>query len=98
MLHNPYKIVRMFEEEIAAYTGAPYAISVDSCTNALFLICHYNKVKEVTEGGAKKHFKNVKAVAHFLRDSDILPNQKFAPSEWTVHGGIKFKSQTQGRK
>ena len=36
MLHNPYKIVRMFEEEIAHYTGAPYAISVDSCTNALF--------------------------------------------------------------
>jgi dTDP-4-amino-4,6-dideoxygalactose transaminase len=34
MLHNPYKIVRMFEEEIANYTGAPYAISIDSCTNA----------------------------------------------------------------
>jgi dTDP-4-amino-4,6-dideoxygalactose transaminase len=48
MLHNPYKIVRMFEEEIANYTGAPYAISIDSCTNALFLICKYNEVKEVT--------------------------------------------------
>ena len=48
MLHNPYKIVRMFEEEIAEYTGAPYAISVDSCTNALFLVCKYNEVKEVT--------------------------------------------------
>jgi dTDP-4-amino-4,6-dideoxygalactose transaminase len=34
--HNPYKIVQMFEEEIALYTGAPYAVSVDSCTNALF--------------------------------------------------------------
>ena len=38
----------MFEEEIANYTGAPYAVSVDSCTNALFLICKYNEVKEVT--------------------------------------------------
>ncbi len=46
--HNPYKIVQMFEEEIALYTGAPYAISVDSCTNALFLICKYLGVKEVT--------------------------------------------------
>jgi len=46
--HNPYKIVQMFEEEIASYTGAPYAVSVDSCTNALFLICKYLKVKEVT--------------------------------------------------
>ena len=48
MLHNPYKIVQMFEEEIAHYTGAPYAISVDSCTNALFLICKYLEVGEVT--------------------------------------------------
>jgi dTDP-4-amino-4,6-dideoxygalactose transaminase len=46
--HNPYKIVQMFEEEIALYTGAPYAVSVDSCTNALFLVCKYLKVKEIT--------------------------------------------------
>ena len=46
--HNPYKIVQMFEEEIAEYTGAPYAISVDSCTNALFLICKYLNVTNVT--------------------------------------------------
>ena len=48
MKHNPYKIVRMFEEEIAEYTGAEYAISVDSCTNALFLCCKYLDVSEVT--------------------------------------------------
>ena len=46
--HNPYKIVQMFEEEIAEYTGAPYAVSIDSCTNALFLICKYLKVKTIT--------------------------------------------------
>lgn len=46
--HNPYDIVRMFEEEVSLYTGAPYAVSVDSCTNALFLICKYLNVKEVT--------------------------------------------------
>ena len=45
--NNPYVIVRMFEEEIADYTGAPYAISVDSCTSALFLCCKYLQVKEV---------------------------------------------------
>jgi dTDP-4-amino-4,6-dideoxygalactose transaminase len=48
MLHNPYKIVQMFEEEIAHYTGSKYAVSVDSCTNALFLCCKYLEVKEVT--------------------------------------------------
>lgn len=48
MINNPYKIVKMFEEEIANYTGAKYAISVDSCTNALFLVCKYLEVGEVT--------------------------------------------------
>lgn len=46
--HNPYKIVQMFEEEVAEYTGAPFAVAVDSCTNALFLSCKYLDVKEVT--------------------------------------------------
>ena len=42
--HNPYKIVQMFEEEVAEYTGAPYAVAVDSCTNALFLCLKYVNV------------------------------------------------------
>jgi len=46
--HNPYKIVQMFEEEVALYTNSPYAVSVDSCTNALFLCCKYLNVDEVT--------------------------------------------------
>ena len=43
--HNPYIIVQLFEEEIADYTGAPYAVSVDSCTNAIFLCMEYQKYK-----------------------------------------------------
>jgi dTDP-4-amino-4,6-dideoxygalactose transaminase len=46
--NNPYKVVQLFEEEVADYTGSPYAVSFDSCTNAIFLICKYLKVKEVT--------------------------------------------------
>jgi len=46
--HNPYKIVQMFEEEVAHYTGSPFAVAVDSCTNALFLCCKYMNVSEVT--------------------------------------------------
>ena len=46
--HNPYNIVKMFEEEVSEYTGAPFAVAVDSCTNALFLCCKYYGVKEVT--------------------------------------------------
>lgn len=46
--NNPYKIVKDFEDEVAEYTGAKYAVSVDSCTNALFLVCKYLGVTEVT--------------------------------------------------
>jgi dTDP-4-amino-4,6-dideoxygalactose transaminase len=31
----------MFEEEVAEYTNSPYAVAVDSCTNALFLCFKY---------------------------------------------------------
>jgi len=48
MLHNPYKIVKMLEEEVAHYAGSKYAVSVNSCTSALQLCCEYLKVKEVT--------------------------------------------------
>ena len=45
--HNPYKIVKMFEEEVSEYTGSPYAVAVDSCTNALFLCMMYVGVEGV---------------------------------------------------
>ena len=48
MKHNPYKIVQMFEEEISDYTGSPFAIALDNCSDALFLCCLYLKVSEVT--------------------------------------------------
>lgn len=48
--HNPYRIVQMFEEEMALYTGAKYAVAVSSCTDALLMACSYENVegKEVT--------------------------------------------------
>jgi len=48
MKHNPFKIVDMFEETVAEYTGSPYAVAVTSCTDALFLCCKYLEVDEVT--------------------------------------------------
>lgn len=44
-LHNPFRIVEMFEEEMALYTGAKYAVAVDSCTDALFMSCVYAGVE-----------------------------------------------------
>jgi dTDP-4-amino-4,6-dideoxygalactose transaminase len=34
---NPHQVTRDFEKAVAAYTGAPYCVAVNSCTNALFL-------------------------------------------------------------
>lgn len=48
MRHNPFEIVRMFEETMADYCGSKYAISTDNCTDALLLCCAYLNVKEVT--------------------------------------------------
>lgn len=48
MKNNPYQIVKMFEDELSHYTNSPYVVTVDSCTNALFLICKYLNVEEVT--------------------------------------------------
>lgn len=43
-----YKMTEMFEEEVAKYTGAPYAVAVDSCSNAIFLSLMWNSVKGMT--------------------------------------------------
>ena len=36
---NPHLMTKEFEKELSEYTGAPYVVCVDSCTNAMFLIC-----------------------------------------------------------
>ena len=48
MRHNPYKIVKMFEETVADYCGSKYAVSTDNCTDAILLCCEYLGVEEVT--------------------------------------------------
>ena len=36
-MHNPFDVVRMLEENLAEYTGAPYAVATTSCTTALLM-------------------------------------------------------------
>lgn len=45
---NPYNIVEDFEIELAKYSGSKYAVTVESCTMAIFLACVYSKVQTVT--------------------------------------------------
>ena len=38
---NSFKVIEMFEEAVAKYSNSPYAVAVDSCTNAIFLSLKY---------------------------------------------------------
>lgn len=45
MRTNAFDVVSLFEKALAEYTGAPYAVCIDSCTDAIFLSCIYREVK-----------------------------------------------------
>jgi FkbM family methyltransferase len=39
-----YDVTKSFEERLAEYTGAPYAVTIDNQSNALFLALYYEKI------------------------------------------------------
>ena len=43
-----FGVVKKFEEEIAQFYGAPYAVAVDCCTHAIELCLRYKNPKRVT--------------------------------------------------
>lgn len=42
-LAGPYAVTRMFEQALCDYTGAKYAVAVNSCTAAILLACQWHK-------------------------------------------------------
>lgn len=40
-MKNAHEITKEFERRLCEYTGAPYAVAVDNCSNALFLALKY---------------------------------------------------------
>lgn len=50
MANGIYKITEDFEKALADYTGAPYVVTVDNASNAIFLALMFEKVsgKEIT--------------------------------------------------
>lgn len=43
-MSDAFRVVRDFEAALCAYTGAPHAVAVNSCTMALLLACAWHKV------------------------------------------------------
>ena len=46
-LAGPHQVTKHFEESLCDYTGAKYAVAVNSCTMAILLSCKYLSVKDV---------------------------------------------------
>lgn len=44
--HGMFDKILKFEQELAAYTGAPYVVMTDCCTHAIELCLRYDGVKE----------------------------------------------------
>ncbi len=42
---NVHQVTHEFEKELERYTGAPHAIAIDNCSNAIFLSLMYENVK-----------------------------------------------------
>ena len=75
MANGIYKITEEFEKALSDYTGAPYVITVDNASNALFLCLTYEKINgktitipnrtypsvpcEIIHAGGKVNFKTV---------------------------------------
>lgn len=45
MAEGVYKITENFENELSKYTGAPFVVTVDNMSNALFLSLYYENIK-----------------------------------------------------
>lgn len=44
-MKNAFDVVADFEKALSEYTGAPYVVAVDSCTNALFLCLKFEGIE-----------------------------------------------------
>jgi GNAT superfamily N-acetyltransferase len=80
--HNPYSVVKMFEESVAAYTGAKYAVAVDSCTNALFLCLKYREYQNGKTGEVKIPSKTYLSVPQSIIHAGYEPIFDSSMNEW----------------
>jgi dTDP-4-amino-4,6-dideoxygalactose transaminase len=82
-MKNVYDITNEFERRLGEYTGAPYVITVDNQSNALFLALYY------------EHYIN----KSIKTDTITIPNRTYpsVPCE-IIHAGLKVKfRQVEGK-
>jgi len=79
MANGIYKVTEEFEQKLADYTGAKYAVTVDNMSNGLFLALYY-------ENHVRKSIKT---------DTITIPNRTYpsVPCE-IIHAGLKVEWNT----
>ena len=91
---NPFDVVRDFEQAVAEFSGAPYAVAVETCTAALLLSCCYRQVKEVEI--PKRTYVSVPcSIIHAggkvkFRDEDWTGVYELKPYK-IIDGALRFK-------
>lgn len=104
MMADAFQVVRDFEQAICDYTGAPYAVTVNSCTMALLLACAWHKVEKVEipkrtyvsvpmsimHAGGTVSFRNEEwSGSYQLRPYPIWDSARwFTSNLWEKHGGF----------
>lgn len=85
---NPYAVVKQFEQALCDYTGAPYAVTVTSCTEALMLAVAYH-VK-------RRQDSSEHSDRRMDRTTVTIPNRTYVgvPAA-IIHGGglVRFRDE-----
>lgn len=77
---NPHAITREFEAELCRYTGAPYAVAVNSCTMALLLAVKWH-VKDL--------FKNYTGMDRVQAHVEIPKRTYVSVPQSIIHAGAR---------
>ena len=77
IVNDPWDVVAIFEQKVAQYAGSKYAVSVDNCTNAMFLCLKYLGATGEIEIPKHTYVSVPQAVIH----AGCKP--KFVDLEWT---------------
>ena len=88
MAQGVHKITQQFEEALCKYTGAPYCVAVDNCSNALFLALYYEL--NISEGGGKHSSFGIRPIINV--PSNTYPS---VPCE-IIHAGAQVSFTYEG--
>ncbi len=75
---RPYDVVEALENVVAEYTGAPYAVAVDSCTNALLIVFVYRRLQGFDFADIPEY--TYVGVAHAIKNAGL--NCLFRGERW----------------